>query len=153
MKAQNMMRSMIVAVILSAFAATGLFAQGGNGKGKRAGERGQKIEQALAKLDLTDQQKAEIERLREAFKAKNEGAINEMKTLRETMKAQRQNGDADGAKATKEQIKVKREALKKSGEELRQQIMAVLTDAQKAQLNEMKEKGKGKGKKGKKNKS
>lgn len=147
MKTHSIGRSMAIALILSTFAAVGTFAQGGNGNGSKDKGRGEKLQQALAQLDLTDQQKAEIARLQDAFKANNEAAINEVKTLRETMKAQRKSGDKTGAQATKEQLKAKQMGLKESSRELRNQIMAVLTDQQKAQLQQMK------GQRGKKNKS
>ncbi len=148
MKTHAIIRTLAVTLILGAFAAGGLFAQGGNGK--KGEGKGKKMEQALAELNLTDAQKAEIDRLQEAFQTENEGALNEIKTLRETMKTQRQNGDAEGAKATMEQIKAKRSGLKESRKGLQSRIMEVLTDEQKAQLQQMKKEHGGKGKKGKK---
>lgn len=151
MKTHAIIRTLAVTFVLGALAAGGLFAQGGNGK--KGEGKGKKMEQALAKLNLTDAQKTEIDRLQEAFRTQNEGALNEIKTLRETMKTQRRNGDAEGAKATMEQIKAKRSGLKESRQELQNRMMQVLTDEQKAQLKQMKEEHGGKGKKGGKKKS
>ena len=126
MKTHSIIKSAVLGLFLSAFVATGLFAQDAKGGAKGGHGKGQKMEQALAKLDLTEAQKAEIERLKEAFKAKNEGAIEEIKDLREKMRQQQQDGDKEGAKATREQIKTKRQALKEGSGELMEQISAVL---------------------------
>lgn len=149
MNTRGIRTGVAMALVLGLLTTAGLYAQHGNGGATGGHGKGKRMEKALSKLDLTDQQKAEIERLREAFKADNEDAIEELRSLREKMRTQQQNGDKEGAKATREQIKAKRETLRESGEALQEKIAAVLTEEQRAQLKEMKGKG-GKKEKGKK---
>lgn len=93
---------------------------------------------AFKRLDLTDDQKAQIKALRDAFKQQNEGTFQEIKALRDQMKDARENQDKERAKAIHEQIKSKMESLRPAKEELQRRIAAILTPEQRAELEKMK---------------
>lgn len=144
---------MALAVGLVTTTAT-ILASAGHGGPHGDGPNGKR---PFAALDLTDAQKEQLKTLHEQFKASHESQFEQMKALHEQMRAQRKGGDEQGAKATREKIKDLRESLQADRKALHEQVKAVLTDAQKAKLEEMKAnrgdcKGKHKGKRGKKGK-
>ncbi len=129
------MKGMMVAAVLGMmmFVTTDMMAHRGGG------ERGPNIMRHLRGLDLTDAQKDQIKALAEEFKADHADEIEQMKSLHEQAREQHRSGDKEAAKATMEQARALRESMKADHEELREAIMAVLTDDQRAQLEERKE--------------
>ena len=100
---------------------------------------GKMLGRALRKLDLSDEQKAQLKEVREA-------AQNESKPLRDTMHDQRRaEREALAAGADEKTLKKlardsadTRVELMLHGREVRERMMAVLTAEQKQQLQEMK---------------
>ncbi len=147
MKRVRIMTGTLVALI--ALTAT-VFAQPGERGCGDKGKHGPRGEGPLAALDLSDTQKEQIKALHEQFEEDNAATLERMKTLHEQAREQMKSGDKEGAQATREQMKEVRESLREAHEDLRTQVEALLTDEQKAQLEEMKTKREGrKGKKGK----
>ena len=118
---------------------------------KRGGDRGPgRMMKHLRGLDLTDAQKEQIKSLAEEFKAAHADEFEQMKELGQQAREQRKSGDKEGAKATMQQVKELRESMKADHEELREAILAVLTDEQREQLAERKERCRDKKEKGEK---
>lgn len=124
------------------------------GKGKRGGMMGM-MGKAIERLNLSADQKTKIKALRDQFKNDNQAALAEMKTLRGKMKESAKAQDKANAQATREQMKSRMETLRPAQQKLHQQILAVLTAEQRAELEKMKAErkerapGERKGKKGK----
>jgi Spy/CpxP family protein refolding chaperone len=127
----------------------------GHGRGgMMGGDRGEMVGKAMERLNLTADQKARIKALRDGFQQANASTLAEVKALRDQMKSAMEAKDREKAKSIREQMKTKMETLKPAREQLHQQILAVLTAEQKAELEKMKAdhkgrgdcKGKGKGK-------
>lgn len=133
MKIKGMMVAAVLGMMM--FTTADLMAHRGGG-----GERGMKMMKHLRGLDLSDAQKEQIKSLAEEFKAENADEIEQMKALHEQAREQKKSGDMDAAKATMAQAQTIRESMKAGHEELREAIMAVLTDEQRTQLAERKEK-------------
>jgi Spy/CpxP family protein refolding chaperone len=89
------------------------------------------------KLNLTDQQKQQIKALREQFRNDNAAALTELKALREQMREAMKNKDKEAAKALREQMKAKMEALKPVREQLRKKIGAILTPEQREMVEKL----------------
>jgi protein CpxP len=156
---ENMMKNRTVlgaiGIAIVGILAAGLVcvAQGrGEGHGGRGmgGDRGAMMGKALERLNLTADQKTRIQALRTQFQQTNAAALSEMKSLRDQMKSAMEAKDRDKAKSIREQLKSKMETLKPAHEQLHQQILAILTPEQKAELDKMKAERKEKfdGKKG-----
>ena len=128
------MKGMMVAALLGMMMMTtaDMTARGG-------GERGPRIMKHLRGLDLTEAQKEQIKAIAEEFRAEHADEIEQMKSLHQQAREQRQNGDNEGAKATMEQAREIRESMKEAHGELKEAILAVLTDEQRAELEERKE--------------
>lgn len=90
------------------------------------------------KLNLTDQQKQQIKALREQFRNANSATLDEIKALRDQMREALKSKDKEAAKALREQLKAKMEALKPAREQLHQQIGALLTPEQREMVEKMK---------------
>lgn len=119
------------------------FAQG-NGDGMGGGRKHmQKLEKAAERLNLTADQKAKIKALRDQFKTAHQSTFAEMKSLKAQIKAAGKG--TDQAKALREQMKAKMESLRPAQEQLHQQILAILTPEQRAQMEQMKAERKQKG--------
>lgn len=108
--------------------------QHGGGDGMGAGKMGKVME----KLNLTADQKAKIKALREQFKSNNATALNEVKGLRDQMKNARKQKDRTQMQGFRDQMKTKMDALRPAREQLQNQIAAILTTEQKAELEKMK---------------
>ena len=108
----------------------------------------------LAALNLTDVQKDQVKALHEQFRKDHESDFKQMKTLHDQLRSQMQSGDKDGAKATCDQIKALDEKLHSDFDALHKQVESLLTDEQKAKLQEIianrpgPREGKGKGMRG-----
>lgn len=130
-------RGMMVVALVGLMVSTGdLLAHRGGPEGGRGGM----MMKHLRGLDLTDAQKEQIKGLVDAFHEEHADELEQMKALHEQARTQRQNDDAEGAKATMQQAKELRQAMKADHEELRAAILNVLTGEQRAQLEERKEK-------------
>jgi Spy/CpxP family protein refolding chaperone len=140
MKNRTFLATLGVALLGILVAGAVCIAQGrGNGHGEgRGGDRGAMMAKAFDKLNLTADQKAKIKSLRDQFQQTNSAALADLKSLRDQMKAARDAKNADQAKSIGQQMRTKMEALKPAREQLRQQILAILTPEQKAQLDQMK---------------
>jgi Spy/CpxP family protein refolding chaperone len=127
----KMKTNRIVAVL--AMALIGMVMLGNGAFAQKDGRRG-----AIArKLDLTDAQKEQIKANREKFKTDNAAALAEIKALREQLKNEIKNKDAAGAKATREQLKAKMQALKPAREALQGQMKQLLTAEQQQKLERL----------------
>ena len=112
---------------------------GPRGEGRGMGH-GMNHEKMFAGLDLTDEQKAEIERLHEAFKAEHADEFAAMKEMHEKMRALKESGaDREDFTAMREEKKAMHQSMRADHEALRAQVMEILTDEQKAKLAEKKE--------------
>ncbi len=136
MKTKAFFSSLALAVIALALAVVTVNAQPRRGQGQGPGHARMK---ALEKLNLTQAQKDQITSLRDAFKTANQSSIEEITSLREQMREKMKSGDKEGAKAIREQLKAKREAMKPAREKLHQDVLAILTQEQRDQLAKMKE--------------
>lgn len=123
---------MIVALAIT----TTLYAQPGHRGGKKG--HGEQLEKLAEKLNLTEQQKTQINTLRENFKKDHEAQLNEMKSLREQMKALKGTGDTEKAAQLREKMKATKQTLNADREKLQQQIAALLTQEQRQQLEQLK---------------
>lgn len=136
MKITLLVGTLAIGAMSLALTVPSVYAQGGHGKGNGKGERHEKMAE---KLNLTADQKTQIKALRDAFKQQNASAIAEVKALRDQMHEQMKNKDKEGAKATREQIKAKMEALRPAHQKLHEQILALLTPEQRAQAEKMRQ--------------
>jgi Spy/CpxP family protein refolding chaperone len=128
-----------VLMIMATITMTALAVTQHDGKGKGRGMmNGDRIEKLASKLELTDAQKAQIKSIQENFQSQNAGTLNEVKTLRETMRQQMKDGNREGAQATRTQLQAKMETLKGAREQMATQIRNVLTADQQAKLDAMK---------------
>ena len=121
-------------IALALTVAAPLYAQPGHG-GEKGGKKGHG-EMLAKKLNLTEQQKAQIKTLRDNFKKEHETELSELKSLRSQMK------DAKGNQQTTAELRAKmqtaKEALKTDKEKLHQQIAALLTADQQQQMEQLK---------------
>ena len=131
-------------VCFAAFAAQGEGHKGHGGRGP-GGPGGGDLMKLAQKLNITDDQKAQIKALRDQFQQQNAGTLGEVKALHEKMKEYRKSDDKTNAMATREQIKTKMESLRPAHEQLRAKMLAILTADQRAQLEQMKAERKEKG--------
>lgn len=134
MKITSLVGTLALCAMSLALVVPSIHAQGEHGKGHGKGHG-----KMFKKLNLTDDQKAQIKALRDGFKQQNASAIAEVKALREKMREQMKSKDTEGAKATREQLKAKMEALRPAHEQLREKIKAILTPEQRAQAEKMRE--------------
>src|SRR5688500_2882789 len=111
----------------------------GGGRGKGDGKGGAMIEKIVKRLDLTDDQKARIKTIREQFKTTNAPLIAEVKDLHEQAQAARKAGDKERAQQIRAQAQPKMEQLKTAREQMMQQVLAVLTPEQRAELEKMRD--------------
>ncbi|HEY0428958.1 MAG TPA: Spy/CpxP family protein refolding chaperone [Pyrinomonadaceae bacterium] len=102
------------------------------GFGNREGGRRGGMMRGFEKLNLTDAQKEQIHTILEA----NKPDKSSFEAIRPLMEAKR-NGTITAEQET--QLKAFREQQKQKGEQVRSQILAILTTEQKAQLEKQKE--------------
>lgn len=143
------MKKAIIAVLAFAVLATGVmfaFAQKSpdgekRGWGKRSGHhRG--FGMALRGLDLTDEQKAKVKEIHEAGRSTVQPTMEALKANHEKLEALTANGAFDEAQVTalaNEQASLSAKLIVEK-ERTKSQVFAILTDAQKAKLAEMKAK-------------
>jgi Spy/CpxP family protein refolding chaperone len=103
------------------------------GRDGKRGQRGKFGRHVLAKLNLTDAQKEQLSALRNSAKEKFAPQREELRTL-----AQKKR---QGTITADEQAKIDalKQQLKTSGQQMREQISAILTTEQKQQLEQMKQ--------------
>lgn len=122
--------------------------EGGKHFGKRGGKRGGMMMKRMAKkLNLTEEQQAQIKTFREAQKEQHQALRTEQKAIRDEMKAL-DTSSADyqnqvAAIADKKANLDRKSFIQRS--EARQQFESVLTVEQRATLKEMKEKRQNRG--------
>jgi Spy/CpxP family protein refolding chaperone len=127
----NMRTNRIFAIL--AMALIGMVMLGNGAFAQKEGRRG-----AIArKLELTDAQKERIKANREKFRTDNAAALAEIKALRDQLKTDIKNKDAAGAKATREQLKAKMQALKPAREAMRGEMKQLLTADQQQKLERL----------------
>ena len=139
------MRNLLLSAVILAFIAPMAIAAPDGEKGPRDGDRphahrhGGHLKAALSKLDLSDDQRAEIkdivEASREEAKAYREANGETIKKLMGEMKAAREAKDKDAAEAVRAELKKRHEASPMHA--AHQAILGVLTDDQRAKLAEM----------------
>lgn len=127
----NMMKNRIIAGL--AMALMGMTMLGATTFAQKPGRRGELIK----KLDLTPAQQAQLKADREKFRTDNAAALAEIKTLRDQLKTQIKNKDVAGAKATKEQLAAKMQALKPAREAMGNQAKQILTPDQQQKLEQL----------------
>lgn len=124
-----------------------------SGRGRRAprreGEndmmrgRGPAILGAIRQLDLTGEQKAEIKEIltshKEAMDKWREEHTDDLKAIREKMRAARESEDREAITATRKELAAIMATVPKDGD-LTEKVTALLTEEQKAELDEMKKK-------------
>ncbi len=133
--------TMAAAVTLSATMAFAAPHEGGKvrGHGGRGGQRGGFMSQRLAeKLNLTDAQKQQIREIQKGFREQNKATFEGARTLHQELRAARQANDTAKLEALKPQLEAQRTQMKQLHEANRQQILAVLTAEQRAQLETLK---------------
>lgn len=109
--------------------------RGFGGKGMRGGKHDggdRMLMRSLGKLNLSDAQKEQVRTISENFKTSNQSLFEEMRSL--GMKKR------DGVITADEQARAGelKTQLKASSEQMKSSVMAILTDEQKTQLEQMK---------------
>ncbi|HVE70164.1 MAG TPA: Spy/CpxP family protein refolding chaperone [Thermoanaerobaculia bacterium] len=131
---------MAAALMLTATVAFGH--EGGKGRGDRGGRGGHRggfMSQRLAeKLNLTDAQKAQIQEISKGFREQNRATFEGSRDLRQEARAARKANDTAKLEALKPQLEAQRTQMQQLREAHQQQILAVLTAEQRAQLETMK---------------
>ena len=134
-------RIIMMAAALTLSATTMFAHEGGKmrGHGGRGGHRGGFMSQRLAeKLNLTDAQKAQIQEISKGFREQNRATFEQARELREQARTARKANDTAALEALKPQLEAQRTQMKQLREAHHQQILAVLTAEQRAQLESMK---------------
>lgn len=109
------------------------------GQGHRGGkDRREKIEKALKRVDLTQEQKTQIKAIRDQFKSQHSSLIEELKTAHEQMRDARKSGNREQAEELRTAMAPKVEQLRAAREQMKTQILALLTPEQRAELEKMK---------------
>ena len=151
MKKTNVVVATILATIVG-FGSGSAMAKGGDGErswkhhsgkhhGGKHGKRGGRhmMKRMMKKLDLTDDQKAQVKQMRETQKAENQVLRDQMKQLREDMKSlDRNDATAVAQIATRKGELSQQMFIAKNNARLA--FEAILTEEQKAKLAEMKAK-------------
>jgi Spy/CpxP family protein refolding chaperone len=108
------------------------------------------VEHMSRKLDLSDEQKAEVETLVSSSRQASAQDMQRMRELRGEMRAQANNFDADKARTIADEIGQITGRLAYQAAETRAGVYQLLNDEQRAQMAQMMEKrGEHRGKKGK----
>ena len=103
----------------------------GRGHGPRMREHGRK---ALRQLDLTDAQRQQIRSLHEGVRKRTEAQRNE---LRQLLGAQREGGTLTVEQEAR--ARQLRDELRQAGEAVHGEVLAVLTDAQRTRLEQLRQ--------------
>jgi Spy/CpxP family protein refolding chaperone len=89
------------------------------------------------KLDLTDEQKAQVVTLKRAFEEKHRAKLKKLRQdvqrVRQSIQSARQDNDAAALKQAKGEAKALRQAGERLQREFEGQLLAVLTDGQRQQ--------------------
>jgi len=131
-----------IAAVAAVVALTGTMAFAGPGEG-RGGRHGRQGDEVFApgvaeKLNLTDEQKAQIKLIRENTRTANLAFFEQAKANREAAKAARQAGETEKFDALKAALEADHQRFREIGKAEREQIRNVLTADQRAQLEAMK---------------
>jgi len=96
----NMKGVLAVAVVATmVFAAAGAYAEGWGGQGGKGGKEGH-FKKITEQLQLTPQQKAELDKQREAFMAKTKDLREKMRAVRTALKTELDKATPDKAQIT-----------------------------------------------------
>jgi protein CpxP len=93
----------------------------------------------LNRLNLTDDQKAKLKQIRESFAERNKALLEEIRAKRQELRQASEGGTFNEATATQKLTDMAGLQAKLMGErfKLRQEMQTVLTDEQKAQLEQL----------------
>ena len=109
--------------------------KGGHGRGHRGGFMSQHMAE---KLNLTDAQKAQIQAIQKGFREQNAQTFENAKELRKQVREARQANDTAKLESLKPAMEAQRTQFQQLREANKQQILAVLTAEQRAQLEALK---------------
>jgi Spy/CpxP family protein refolding chaperone len=135
-------RTWLTAVGVITLGATLAFAGPGEGEKSKRGHHGRQAfgGQLEQKLDLTDAQKEQIEAIRKESREQNAEFFEQMKTTRQQFQEAKHRGDETGANALRATMEAQREQMIEIRDAEMQRIEQVLTEEQRTQLQQMKEK-------------
>ena len=100
------------------------------GKARKAGRKADRA--ALRGVDLTDAQTAQLEALREKYKAEAKPIAGRVRPAMQEARAARQKGDTAAARAAFDRTAADRAALRAVNERQRAEMLAILTPEQRA---------------------
>jgi periplasmic protein CpxP/Spy len=130
----------IAMIVMISLMTAGSFAYAQHGQGKGHGKKdrqGERLQKAIERLNLTADQQARIKAIRDNFKTANAATIEQIKALRVQMQEARKSGNKEQAQAIHEQMKAKMESMRPARQQMIEQIKAVLTAEQRAELEKM----------------
>ena len=140
MKSTTMILAVTALLVLASITITAAQGPGHGGKGHHSrGERGDMLQQALQRLDLTDEQKASVKAL---FESHRDAMQAERDTLREARQALRQETQSEtfNEAAIRElsvQVHATETDMAVARASLHNQVLQLLTEEQRAELKEM----------------
>jgi Spy/CpxP family protein refolding chaperone len=105
----------------------------GCGKKRSCGVGGE--ERMLHRLDLTAEQKTQIESIRASFRTENAATFTLMESLHSRMREARASGDQTQMRALHQEMRAAKESLRPATDRMNEQIRAVLTPEQIAKLD------------------
>lgn len=114
------------------------FDRGGEGRGFRGGRGGHRGGMMFRGLDLTEDQKARMQQIRESFRQRIAPLREQMRALRGTERGSNKGETFNEAQATQRMIDAAPLRAKLMGESfrMRQEMLAVLTPEQRAQMEQ-----------------
>jgi protein CpxP len=134
-------RIITMAAVLTLTSTLAFAHEGGKGRGGHGGrgQRGGFMSQKLAeKLNLTDAQKTQIAAISKGFREQNRATFEGSRDLRQQFREARKANDTAKLEALKPQLERQRTELQQLREAHKQQVLAVLTAEQRAQLETLK---------------
>ena len=135
------MKIITIAAALTLSATMAVAAPHGGGKGGhgRGGHRGGILNQRMAeKLNLTDAQKQQIEAINKGFRENNKAVFESARDLRQEFREAKRANDTAKLESLKPAMEAQRTQFQQLREANKQQILAVLTAEQRAQLETLK---------------
>ncbi len=132
-----------MAAVLTLAATVAGAAPHGGGEGRRGGSHGrhagQQMRQKLAqKLNLTDAQRQQMRAVRESFRERNKDFFQTAKATRQQFRNARRADDTARLEALRPSMQSHREQMKQLRRRQHEQVVAILTAEQRAQLESMK---------------
>jgi protein CpxP len=136
-------RWMTMAAVLTLSASLAVAAPRGEGKGGKwhkggHGQRGEMAERLMQQLDLTAEQKAQVQSLRSAFREQNKATFDKAReTFRQFREAKKANDQA-AVDALKPQMEAQHTQLKELREAHHAQLLRILTPEQRDRFQSLK---------------